>query len=128
MSKLGRLPQTQEAKQNYSDEILLEMLASGIDRKELASALGISDTGARSRVAECSMYFPVLRGLNRKGYRLAKKIDNLSEEQLRAEYEEVMFVIHDISSRIKCLKKRLKPLIAYKVVAERKLNDNKEVK
>ena len=120
MSKLRKMKQTREAKENFSSPIV-NLLFMTRTKQELSELLGISERAVRDEISQCSMYYAVIATSDKSGYRLAKPISNLDDESLIAELDEVNHAIHEISSRIKCLKKRLKPLIAYKKVAEKKL-------
>lgn len=123
MSKLRKMKQTQEAKENFYSP-MLTLLNDVKTKAELKEILKISERAVRNEIAECSMYYAVIATSDKKGYRLAKNINDLHGETLLQELEEVEHQIHEISSRIKCLKKRLKPLIAYKKIAEKKLGGN----
>ena len=121
MSKLRKMSQSNEAKSKFQSD-MLPLLKDGVKTKaELSEILNIGERFVREEISRCSMYYPVLATSDKKGYRLAKNINDLENEDLLNELEEVNHAIHEISSRIKCLKKRLKPLIAYKKVAEKKL-------
>lgn len=121
MSKLRKMSQSAESKQQFQSEAL-KFLTEVKTKEELKDLLGYeSERAVRNEIAECSMYYAILATSDKKGYRLAKKIEELNGEELLNEYDEVDHAIHEISSRIKCLKKRLKPLIAWKKIAEKKL-------
>ena len=122
MSKLKNMKQTNEAKIAFSSP-MLDLLQTVRTKEELSEIRGISTRAVRNEIAECSMYYAILATSDKKGYRLARKIEELNGEDLLNEYDEVDHAIHEISSRIKCLKKRLKPLIAYKKVAEKKIGE-----
>lgn len=121
MSKLRKMSQSNEAKSKFQSD-MLPLLKDGVKTKaELQELLNIGERFVREEISRCSMYYPVLATSDKSGYRLAKPVNDLEDESLLNELEEVNHAIHEISSRIKCLKKRLKPLIAYKKVAEKKL-------
>lgn len=120
MSKLRKMSQTVEAKAKFSSP-MMDLLQQERTKVELSEIRGISERAVRNEISECSMYYAVLATSDKSGYRLAKPINDLSGDALLMELDEVNHAIHEISSRIKCLKKRLKPLIAYKKVAEKKL-------
>lgn len=120
MSKLRKMKQTVEAKENFYSPMLM-LLQDVKTKAELKEILKISDRAVRDEISQCSMYYAVIATSDKSGYRLAKAIKGLDDEALLEELNEVNHAIHEISSRIKCLKKRLKPLIAYKKVAEKKL-------
>lgn len=120
MSKLRKMKQTREAKENFSSPIM-NLLFMTRTKKELCEIRGVSERAIRNEIAECSMYYPVIATSDKSGYRLAKSISDLDGDLLLIELDEVEHQIRELNSRIKCLKKRLKPLIAYKKVAEKKL-------
>lgn len=124
MSKLRRMKQTKEAKTQFQSD-MLTLLVEVRTKEELRQILGYSsEREVRNEISRCAMYYAVLATSDKKGYRLAKKLENLEGEDLMQELYEVDHAIHEISSRIKCLKKRLKPLIAYKKIAEKKRDGN----
>ena len=123
MSKLRKMKQTVEAKENFYSPMLM-LLQDVKTKAELKEILKISERAIRNEIAECSMYYAVIATSDKSGYRLAKNINDLHGEALLQELEEVEHQIHEVNSRIKCLKKRLKPLIAYKKVAEKKRDGN----
>ena len=115
------MSQSAESKQQFQSEAL-KFLTEVRTKEELKDLLGYeSERAVRNEIAECSMYYAILATSDKKGYRLARKIEELNGEELLNEFNEVDHAIHEISSRIKCLKKRLKPLIAWKKIAEKKL-------
>lgn len=123
MSKLRKMEQSREAKEKFESEAL-KFLTEVRTKEELKDLLGYeSERVARNEISRCAMYYAILATSDRKGYRLAKKLENLEGEELLNEFNEVDHAIHEISSRIKCLKKRLKPLIAWKKVAEKKIGE-----
>lgn len=120
MSKLRKMKQTVEAKANFSSP-MIQLLQQVRTKTELKEILKISERAIRNEIAECSMYYAIIATSDRSGYRLAMPISDLEGNALLMELDEVEHEIREINSRIKCLKKKLKPLIAYKKVAEKKL-------
>lgn len=123
MSKLRKMSQSQMAKENFTSPIM-DLLHEVRTKEELSEIRGISTRAIRNEIAECSMYYAVLATSDKSGYRLAKPIGDLNNEELLIELDEVEHQIREVNSRIKCLKKRLKPLIAYKKIAEKKRDGN----
>ena len=119
MSKLRKMSQSQMAKENFKSPIM-DLLHEVRTKEELSEIRGISIRAVRNEIAECSMYYAVLATSDKSGYRLAKSIDDLDGMEILLELDEVEHAIKEINSRIKCLKKKLKPLIAYKKIAEKK--------
>lgn len=127
MSKLRNIPQTKEAKEKYVNPLINELRIRTITRDELKAMLACSDPRARQEISEISMYYPVLSSSSRKGYRMAKSIDDLKTiEEMNEEYNLVNQSINEICSRIDVLNKKLKPLIAYQKVLCKKINANGE--
>jgi hypothetical protein len=67
------------------------------------------------------MHYPVIAVSSKKGYRRAKNIDQPEGEALEVEIDEVLHQIKELKSRVDCLRKRMKPLVAWLKVAEKKL-------
>ena len=114
------MEQTKEAKTKYFSP-LIDLLLSEQPRtrEELAEILNASDREVRNRVAELSMHYPVIATSDRAGYRRAKLIENLNQEQLQEEIEAVEHQLNELKSRVACLKKKMKPLVAWLRVAEK---------
>ena len=70
------------------------------------------------------MHYPILATSNQKGYRRARDINDLTIEELEKEMEEVKHQLEEHKSRIACLKKKMKPLVAWLKVAEKKVGTN----
>lgn len=121
MSKLSRVEQTKQAKQTYYHPII-DILLTRHTKEELRDILHCCDRVVREIVAECSMHYPII-ALSEKdsGYRRAKDINTLEGQDLLDEMAIVERVIAEHKSRIKCLKKKMKPLIAWYKVAQKKL-------
>lgn len=121
MSKLREMKQTREAKEKFWSPMMNLLQHNVRTKAELKEILKISERAIRNEIAQCSMYYPVIATSDKSGYRLAKSINDLmDDESLLLELDEVNHQIRELNSRIKCLKKRLKPLIAYKKIAEKK--------
>ena len=123
MSKLRKMKQTNEAKEQF-DSPMLVLLKDVKTKAELRAILNIGDRAIRNEIAKCSMYYAIIATSDKSGYRLAKKISDLEGDALLLEIEEIDHQIKELNSRIKCLKKRMKPLIAYKKIAEKKIEGN----
>ena len=122
MSKLKSIKQTKDAKQNYSHPIIDLLLSDEPKtREELGEILHTSDREIRDVISICSMHYPVIAVSSKKGYRRAKNIDQLEGKALEVEIDEVMHQINELKSRVDCLRKRMKPLVAWLKVAEKKL-------
>lgn len=123
MSKLKEIKQTKDAKKNYNHPII-ELLLSDepVTKEEIGEKLHItSDREIRDVISICSMHYPVIAVSSKKGYRRAKNIDQLEGKALEVEIDEVLHQINELKSRVDCLRKRMKPLVAWLKVAQKKL-------
>lgn len=114
--------QSKKQKQAYSHPIK-EMLQveKPVTKAELMEKFEVDERTIREWIAECSMFYAVIATSNRAGYRLARKIDDLkTEEEILGEKELVEHRLNDLKSRVTALKKKMKPLIAYLKVLEKK--------
>ena len=120
MSKLLIIPQTKEAKEKYK-HVIVDILLERHTKEELEDILHCSNRKVREIVAECSMHYPII-AISEKdsGYRRAKSIDQLTGIELESEIQAVKRTLAEHNSRVKCLKKKMKPLIAWLKVAEKK--------
>lgn len=123
MSKLRDVKQTKDAKNSYNHPIIEILLSEEPKtREEIGEVLHItSDREIRDIISICSMHYPVIAVSSKKGYRRAKAIDNLEGTALQLEIDEVEHQIRELKSRVDCLKKRMKPLVAWLKVAQKKL-------
>lgn len=122
MSRLSKVRQTDSAKKKYQNPTL-SLIKKGTDREELRNLLNCTDSQARHEVAEISLFYPVISSSGSKGYRLPKNIEEMSESELEEEIKVVERTLNEHLSRVKCLRKKCKPLIAWLKVAEKKKNE-----
>ena len=123
MSKLREVKQTKDAKQQYKHPIIdLLLTDEPLTKEQLKEKLHVSsEREVRDIISTCSMHYPIIAVSNKKGYRRAKSIDSLDGDHLIAEMDEVRQQINELKSRVACLKKRMRPLVAWLKVAEKKL-------
>ena len=124
MSKLINIKQTKESKEEYNHPIIELLLSEEPKTKdELMNILHVpSEREIRDIISVCSMHYPVIAVSCKKGYRRAKSIDKLTDAlKLTAEMDAVKQQLHELKSRVACLRKRMRPLIAWLKVAEKKL-------
>ena len=70
------------------------------------------------------MYYALLSISYEKGHRIAKPIDSLNSiEELKDELQKVDAMISQTRSRFTTIRKKLKPLIAWKKVAQSKIEE-----
>lgn len=119
-----KVNQSKDAKQKFKSNLLdFNILKSDkvVYKEDLQRMFGISERIARYEISKISMYYPVVSISSKKGYRLAKPIDRLESFELEKEVEEVNHVLNELKSRITQLKAKMKPLIVWKSIAEKKL-------
>lgn len=123
MSIQREVKQNKETKQQYKHPIIdILFVNEPLTREEIGNKLNIqNDRTIRDTIAICSMHYPIIATSNRKGYRRAKDINNLTPEEIQKEIQEVEHQIAEHKSRIDCIKKKMKPLIAWLKIAEKKL-------
>lgn len=119
MSRLLKVDQSKKAKEQYHHQIV-DILLERSTKQEITEVLHCSERKARDIIAECSMHYPVISHSGEPGYRRARAIDDLTLEELEKEMADVRRSLHEAHSRVKCLKKRMKPLVAWLKVAEKK--------
>lgn len=114
--------QSKKAKEQFASP-MLEILKSEkpISKWEMVEKLEMSERRIRDMISECSMYYAVLALSNKEGYRLARKIDEMNQEEKEKEAEEIRHQLNEFNSRIRVMKKRMKPLIAYLKVLEKSM-------
>ena len=128
MSKLREVKQTKGAKEQYKHPIIDFLLSDEPKTKEeIGERLHItSDREIRDVISICSMHYPIIATSSKKGYRRAKSIDSLDGAMLQAEIEEVEHQLRELKSRVLCLRKRMKPLVAWLKVAQKKQQPKEE--
>lgn len=119
MSRLSGIKQTKKAKEQYKHQIV-DILLERSTKQEISETLHCSERKVREIIAECSMHYPIIAYSDAPGYRRAKDINLLTDEELDIEIEDVQRTLNEHSSRIKCLKKKMKPLIAWLKMAKKK--------
>lgn len=128
MSELKKMDQSKKAKEQYNHPII-DLLFSNepLTKEELCAKLHIeSDRAIRDVIAQCSMHYPVIATSNKRGYRRAKSIDTLAGADLEKEIEEVEHQLNELKSRVTCLKKRMKPLVAWLSIARKRANQKEK--
>lgn len=121
MINIKNIKQTQKAKEEY-DSPLLIILQQPTSKQELMNILNKDERTVRVLVQELSMHYPVIsRSQKGAGYRLAKNINDLTDEELVQELHEVNECLAEIESRKKALKKREYRLIRWSKAASKRL-------
>jgi biotin operon repressor len=94
-------------------------------RHELMDLSNLSDRAVRREISDLKLKKVVLYSSQQKGYRLAKRIEDLHTlEDVRVEYAAVQHCINDIQARKKVFDKQLRTYIAYLKKIEKIFNTN----
>lgn len=117
---LHGVKQTKEAKEKYQHPII-DILLDRVDKQTLKDVLHCGEREARMIVQECAMYYPVISLSSQRGYRRACDIEEVPVEKIEEDIMDVKKQLKEYNNRIKMLKKRMKPLIAWLKVAEAKI-------
>lgn len=123
-----KIEQTKEAKKKYTEKSPLIELLFGTGwktKEELSEKLYCSDRALRNLISELSMHYPVCFDTKGEhaGYYLPKKIEDCTQEQLKYDLSIVEQTLGDLMARVEVLNKRMKPLIAYREVAKKYVNE-----
>lgn len=110
----------EEAKKNFASPVL-EMLKSEkpVSKWDMVEKLELSERKIRKMISECSQFYAVIATSDKEGYRLAKKIDSMNDEEKALEKIEVEHQLAELKCRVKALKRRMKPLVAYLKMMEK---------
>lgn len=125
-----RYDQSNKAKQEFKSivfDYMKEDPTKIYTKQELAVHFGYDIRSIRNCIARVANYYPVIATSNRKGYKLAHWTMEMTADELEEVQEEILHQIAELNSRIKNLKARLKPLVANKVVLERRIQSLKEL-
>jgi len=116
--------QTRKAKEEFYSPIII-FLKQKRTVDEIADYMLVSNRKARDEVNGIGKHYPVIRGSFQKGYRLARPIKQMDQKEKETELELIDRSINEFWARIQDMKKTLKPLIAYKKVLEKEMNEKK---
>lgn len=87
-------------------------------RKELMEKTGLGDREVRSKISELKKERVVIYSSSKAGYRLAKELKNMSQQEREEEIKLVTHSLNDCKSRTKQLNKQKRKYIAYIKKAE----------
>lgn len=118
------IKQNKENKEKFYSRLIEPLLIETQDKKDLMDQYGFSERGARYEIQMISMFYPVISNSKNKGYRIVDVEKAINENLQQQEIFEINVTLSELQSRIKMLKKRMKPLIATKKVLERSLQEN----
>lgn len=110
-----------EAKRSFASPVL-EMLKSEkpVSKWDMVEKLELSERKIRMMIADCSQFYAVIATSDKEGYRLARKIDSMNDEEKALEKIEVEHQLAELKCRVRALKRRMKPLVAYLKVLEKR--------
>lgn len=121
---MKEIKQNKENKEKFYSRLIEPLLIETQDKKDLMDQYGFSERGARYEIQMISMFYPVISNSKNKGYRIVDVEKAINENSQQQEIFEINVTLSELQSRIKMLKKRMKPLIATKKVLERSLQEN----
>ena len=118
MSKDGK--SYEEMKREFASPVL-ELLKSDkpVSKWDMVEKLELSERRIRMMIAEASQFYAVIATSDKEGYRLARKIDSMNDEERNLEKIEVEHQLAELKCRVKALKRRMKPLVAYLKMMEK---------
>lgn len=121
MASLRNVRQDKETKDNIGlDVSIINLLKyNKVSRKDLREIMSLTDSIAREEVRKIALFYPVISYTGSDGYSIVNTKEITEENYLETIYE-INKTIAEQQSRIKVLKKRMKPLIACKKVLEKK--------
>lgn len=96
-----------------------------IEIERIEEFLNSGNRNARRRISDMSMFYPIISLSQEKGYEVLTVPSQLGSEEILVNIERVDHQINDYNSRIAVLKRKMKPLIAWKKVAEKILKERK---
>lgn len=122
---MKEIKQTRKAKEEFKSELLPLLFSDeNVTYDELKLKLGKNRREISRMLSDVSMYYALLSISYEKGHRIAKPIDSLNSiEELEDELQKVDAMISQTRSRFTTIRKKLKPLIAWKKVAQSKIEE-----
>lgn len=120
---MKEIQQSKKAKEEFKSEILPLLFSNeNVSYDELQLKLSKNRRDVARLLSEVSMHYALLSISYDKGHRIAKPIDNLNSiEELEEELKKVDTMIAQTRSRFTTIRRKLKPLIAWKKVAQKKI-------
>lgn len=93
-----------------------------ISRKELKEKLGMSDRQIRLYISKIREKHNIISLSSIGGYRRAKSTDDMTQEEIKVEYEIIKKQLKENNNRIKKIKYNMKSQIAYLKILEKSMN------
>lgn len=127
--KNKKVIQTKKAKEQFTSPILetLKNTNENVPYFELCNIMNTSKRTVRRELSEIALFYALisLSDSNRGGHRIACNLEKTSDiEKIKIDLIDVEHMIRELKSRILVLQRRMKPLIAWKKIAESKINEN----
>lgn len=125
--KNKKVIQTKKAKEQFTSPILetLKNTNENVPYFELCNIMNTSKRTVRRELSEIALFYALisLSDSNKGGHRIACNLEKTSDiEQIKSDLIDVEHMIRELKSRILVLQRRMKPLIAWKKIAESKIN------
>lgn len=102
-------------------ETIYEMIPDDrfITKKELMDLTGLDERSVRRVISNIRKEHSIISLSSGKGYKKSKSTDDMTQDEIKIEYEMVKHQIAESNSRIKELKKNMKSSIARLKVLEK---------
>lgn len=94
-----------------------------ITRAELVKETGLTDREVRRLISELKKEHTIISLSSGKGYRKVKYTEEMSQEEIQAEYEVVKHCINEINSKKKVYNSQLRQFIAYFKMLEKNIEN-----
>lgn len=129
--KNKKIIQTKKAKEHFTSPILetLKNTDDNVPYFELCNIMNTSKRTVRAELSQIALFYALisLSDGNKGGHRIACNLENTSDiEKIKMDLIDVEHMIRELKSRVLVLQRRMKPLIAWKKIAENKINQNNE--
>ncbi len=90
-----------------------------ITKKELIDITGIDERSIRKYISDIRKEHTIISLSSGKGYKKVKPTDNMTQDEMKIEYEMIKHQINESNSRIKELKKNMRSSIARLKILEK---------
>lgn len=102
-------------------EIIYELIPEDrfITKNELMDLTGLDERSVRRYISDIRKEHSIISLSSGKGYKKSKSTDDMTQEEIKVEYEMVKHQIAESNSRIKELKKNMRTSIARLKILEK---------
>lgn len=116
----NKIDQSKKAKEEFNSPLLYILNhETDITRHELINKTGRNDRKIREEISKVAKHFAVFSHGKKKGYRLAKPINNLTLEEAYEERRQKELSLNERQKKVQDIKAGMKPLIAYGKVLDK---------